>query len=264
LGSSTVEHVCRLLRRVLSVALDDGLIGANPAVRLQIAVPRRRALRILTATEVRALAEAIEPRYRALVLTMAFTGVRVGEATALRIGDIDLAKGQLRVAESASEVQGKRVVKATKTGRIRTITLPPFLVEELDDHLRLFAPTDHVPLAFTRSDGGPILVANFRRRVFYPACHRAGFEPVHLHALRHTAAALAAEAGAHPKVVQEMLGHASIRTTLDVYGDLFPTLNERTSAALDAMWRGLVPSSAKGATRLGAPLEGTSLSTNDE
>jgi integrase len=141
------------------------------------------------------------------------------------------------VSESTSEVQGRRVVKETKTGKVRSITLPTFLLEELTAHLGEFARIDHVVLAFTRPDGGPISASNFRKRDFYPACVRAEISPVpHLHALRHTAA-LAAEAGAHPKLVQEMLGHASIRTTLDVYGNLFPSLNEGMSAALDGMRR---------------------------
>jgi integrase len=82
---------------------------------------------------------------------------------------------------------------------------------------------------------------HLRQKVFHPACRRAGIDPLpRLHDLRHTAVALAIQAGAHPKAVQEMVGHASITMTLDTYGHLFDSLQEETASRLDAIYRGAI------------------------
>jgi integrase len=76
-------------------------------------------------------------------------------------------------------------------------------------------------LVFTAPEGGVIMLRNWRRRVFDPAVRAAGLDGLTPHGLRHTAASLAAAAGANPKAVQRMPGHASAAMTLDVYGGLF-------------------------------------------
>ena len=91
---------------------------------------------------------------------------------------------------------------------------------------------------FTGPAGGVLRVSKFRPRVFAPAVENLvaqmpGFPPVTPHDLRHTAASLAISAGANPKAVQTMLGHASAVLTLDTYADLFPDDLEPVSAALD-------------------------------
>jgi integrase len=81
-------------------------------------------------------------------------------------------------------------------------------------------------LLFTDRRGQPLRRTNWRRRVWGPAVVAAGLEPAPTpHDLRHTAAAVAIAQGAHPKAIQARLGHGSIRTTLDLYGGLFPSLD---------------------------------------
>jgi integrase len=85
--------------------------------------------------QVNALAAAIDDRYRALIYIAAYTGLRAGELGALTTRRLDLLKRTLHVAESAGEVQGRRIVGPTKTGRVRTLTLPPFLAQLLGEHI---------------------------------------------------------------------------------------------------------------------------------
>jgi integrase len=73
--------------------------------------------------------------------------------------------------------------------------------------------------------------------VFTPAVERASLEKLRIHDLRHTAAALAITAGAHPKAIQERPGHASVATTLNIYGHPFPALDEELAARLDDVAR---------------------------
>ena len=90
-------------------------------------------------------------------------------------------------------------------------------------------PVAHPPRSIRRH--------NFGRRVFAPTVDRTSLSPLRWHDLRHTAAALAIASGAHPKAIQERLGHSSIQVTLDVYGHLFPSLEETLAERLDEVAR---------------------------
>jgi integrase len=90
---------------------------------------------------------------------------------------------------------------------------------------------------FTAAGGGP-LRRTFYRRHYKPAVDRAGLSPsLRFHDLRHICAALLIAQGAHPKEIQERLGHSTIQLTFDRYGHLLPTLDERLRSGLDMAWR---------------------------
>lgn len=113
--------------------------------------------------------------------------------------------------------------------------MPHFLVEILAQHLAQAQPSEYV---FTGRDGGELRRSNFRRRHWKPALDRAGLDAeLRFHDLRHTCAALLIQMGGHPKEVQARLGHASITTTLDVYGHLMPTLGAQLDDALEKAHR---------------------------
>ena len=97
----------------------------------------------------------------------------------------------------------------------------------------------HNSFVFTAPKGGPVRRSLFRTRVWDPAVRAAGIaEPLpRVHDLRHSAAAVAIQAGAHPKLIQEMLGHASIVMTLDRYGHLFSSVGEDLARRVDDLGR---------------------------
>jgi integrase len=118
----------------------------------------------------------------------------------------------------------------TKESR-RVVTIPAFLAEELGQHLERYPSPD---LIFPGPSGGPLRRTNFGHRFWAPAVKAAGISPMPtFHHLRHTAAALAIMEGAHPKAIQARLGHASITTTLNLYGHLFPSLDVELAERLD-------------------------------
>jgi integrase len=96
----------------------------------------------------------------------------------------------------------------------------------------MFPPGDD-GLVFTAPTGGPLRRNNFRRRVWIPAVTQSVGQPFTFHGLRHSHAALLIAAGQHPKLIQERLGHASITTTLDVYGHLFDGIDQAAADAID-------------------------------
>jgi integrase len=124
-----------------------------------------------------------------------------------------------------------RYVEATKTvNSRRKLSVPPFLIDELRDHLSEAPPSEFV---FSTVEGHSLRRNNFRRRYWLPAVEEAGLAPLRFHGLRHTCASLLIAQGAHAKEVQIRLGHASITTTMNVYGHLLPSWDERLIAGLD-------------------------------
>jgi integrase len=242
-GTPTVRAAHRLLRRVLNVAVEEGRLARNPAARVNLPRESRHDHRFLTPDEIAAIAEEIPERYRALVYLLAYGGLRIGEAAALRVGDLDLLRRRVHVRATSVEVNGMLMEGETKGGRPRVVTLPEFVVDELARHIEAFGTPDPASRVFTHELGSTIRQSRFRAKVFVPACRRAGVEPVpRVHDLRHTAVALAISAGAHPKQIQEMAGHASIATTFDVYGHLFESLQDLTADRLDQVARNALES----------------------
>jgi integrase len=192
-------------------------------------------MRFLPVAEINELSDAIDPRYRPLVLAAAYTGARFGELAALRVERMDFLRRQIRIEETLGEVRGRIVVGPPKTRKARrAISIPSFLADVLAAHVAGKSLADYV---FTAPEGGPLRRNGFRRRFWMPAVRASVGEPLRFHDLRHSHAALLIAEGVHPKAMAERLGHSSIRTTLDTYGHLLDGLDGAAADALDAMFR---------------------------
>jgi len=232
---STVKAIYQIVAQIFAQAAVDGLVARSPCVGIETPAERQREeMHFLDAGQVAALAEAIDPRYRALIYTAAYTGLRAGELSALRVDRVDLLRSTIEVAESHSEVRGKLVTGPTKNRARRTVTMPRFLAEILAEHISTYAGDGYV---FTAAGGGSVRHRNFYRRHFRPAVERAGLaETLRFHDLRHTAASLLIARGANPKQIQERLGHSTIRLTFDRYGHLFEGHDAALLDALDSVY----------------------------
>ncbi len=240
LAPATTRKAYQLLAAALTSAVDNGLIPLSPCRKVKLPKLVTPEMRILEPDEIDALAEAIDDRYRVMVIAAAYIGLRFGELCALRVERFDALRRTVRVEGSLSEVRGEFVFKGPKSeASRRTVSVPGFLVEELAQHLATYP--DSSGLVFTAPTGGPIRRTNLRRRIWMPAVEASVSEPCTFHDLRHTHAALLIAQGEHPKVIQERLGHASIKTTLDTYGHLFDGLDEAAADRLDEVWRGSRP-----------------------
>lgn len=230
-AAGTVRKDYNVLRSIMAAAEESGLIGRSPCIGVDLPPVHPREPRFLDAEELQRLAEGIDGRYSALVLAGGYLGLRFGELAGLKRHRVRLLERKVDIVETVVEVSGRLVVGPPKTGQ-RTVTIPRFLVDVVAEHMaRHPDPEGYV---FPAPGGGPLRRTGFTRRYFTPAAVRAGLEGITPHGLRHTAAALAIAAGAHPKEIQARLGHASITTTLNVYGHLFPAADERLADALDA------------------------------
>jgi integrase len=231
----TVRNARKVLRQVLATAQTAGAIRTNPCDGVRVPSSVRQEMAFLSPEQIEALATAIGPRFDTLVRLAAYTGLRAGEICALRVGRVDLAHRRVIVAESVTEVNGHGLIfTEPKTYERRSVTLPRFLIEELEPRL----DDDPRAFVFPSTNGDVLRHKGFYRNTFKPAVRRAGLpRHVRFHDLRHTCASLCIALGAHPKAIQERLGHSSITVTLDRYGHLFPKLDEALTDRLDDLAR---------------------------
>ena len=228
----------RVLHAVFATAVDDGLVGANPC-RIKGAGNERTDERpVVTPEQVAALADAIEPRWRALVLVAAYGQLRFGELIGLRRRDIDLRAGTVvihsQLVEPEKGVQ-QRTDPKSEAGR-RLITLPPFVVSELRHHLVTYVPNDVDAAVFAGPRGGLPRRRNWSR-TWSRARQAAGVsDRVHLHDLRHMGATLAAQSGGTTKELMARLGHSTSKAAL-IYQHAVEERDQAIAMALDEIGR---------------------------
>jgi Site-specific recombinase XerD len=215
---TTVRRSHDILAGILDTAVRDHLIPSNPARSVKL--PRRTSREhvYLTNEQVAGLLVACG-EHAPIVATLAYTGLRWGEASALRVRDVDTRRRRLSVVENAVYVNGSIIVGTPKTHERRSVPYPQFLSTPLDGAC---ADKARESLVFDDGHGGyqktPTMTVN---SWWDRALVAADLPPMTIHDLRHTAASLAVSAGANVKAVQRMLGHASAAMTLDTYSDLF-------------------------------------------
>ncbi|WP_235211303.1 tyrosine-type recombinase/integrase [Nocardia brasiliensis] len=230
LSASRVIQSYQVLSQVLRFAIKSKRLAVNPADEIDLPSMMAGERRYLTHVEVMQLALAAG-RFRALVFTLAYTGIRFGEAIALRSASIDLENRRIRVTRSATGVTGEGIVETdTKNHTTRAVPIPRILAKEFAKLLDGRGPEE---LVFPSHKGGYLTSTEFRW-VFDQAAIAVGLKGVVPHGLRHTAASLAISAGANIKVVQRMLGHKTATLTLDLYGHLFPDDLDTVADGMDA------------------------------
>ena len=236
LAQTTVHHLHAVIRRALGVAHRDGVIPRNVAALLDKGEKPgmgRSPMRALQDEEPERFLEAVRGEPLEALFTLAITaGLRQGELLGLRWRDVDLERGVLSVTSSLQLGRdGTRVIGTTKTGRGRSVELAPITVTALREQrrrqreaqLRAGSRWQDSGLVFSNSFGDHIYPASLNRTLDR-ALAVAGLPRVRFHDLRHTAATRMLSRGVHPKIVSEMLGHASVGITLDLYSHVTPTM----------------------------------------
>lgn len=227
LADSTVRSIYTVARAALDGAVRDGLLARNPAVVVKRPKVGYTEARHLTPVEVVALLAAAKssPHYPALAL-IAATGLRRGEALALKWKDVDLEVGSLAVRGTLSRSGGELVTTRPKTERSRrTVPLSPATVALLkatrqaqrEQRMRAANVWTATGYVFTTPSGQPIDPRNLFRSIVL-AARKAGLEGVGLHTLRHSAATAWLDGSVNIKAVSDLLGHSSISITGDIYG----------------------------------------------
>lgn len=235
-SASTIRKSYFALRDMLQAAVADRRLSFNPADDVPLPVERRGEQRFLDVAQISALADEILERFRALVIVLAYGGLRWGEACGLRRKHVDLDRGSVKIVETMVEANGDISFGPPKTPRsFRTVVLPRRAVEELRTHLENYVDGSPDALVFTGPKGGVLRRAGFRRCFWIPAVRAAGLDGLRVHDLRHTFVALWVAAGRNVKEVSVAAGHSSVAFTLDRYGHLYEADNDGIQDALDAL-----------------------------
>lgn len=200
----------------------------------------------LTPEEIRLLLRHSDEPYRTLFMTAVVTGMRRGEVMGLLWGDIDWNSNVIHVRHNLSYFQGKdgrrtwRLLSPKSTKSIRAVPMPQELREALEIY-RLSAPVSPHDLVFCYKDGEPLHPDWIIKSEFHPALTRAGLRRIRFHDLRHTYAAILLTHAVNIKVIQTLLGHVSIETTLDTYGHLLPGAANEVGAKMSEVVCGPSP-----------------------
>jgi integrase len=246
LSSTSVAHIHVVLKCALKDALRKGLVPMN--VCELVSAPREADHEIHPLDERAAnafLIAASGERLEALFILALRTGMRQGELLALKWADVNLERGSLLVRASLRALRGGGYEfnpPKTKAGR-RTIALSSAMIEALKSHRkrqneeRLFlgAAWTDLDLVFPSQIGTPLDARNLANSPFRRVLQKAGLPRIRFHDLRHTCATLMLARGVDAKTVSDLLGHATIAITLNIYGHVLPNMRERAADIMDTI-----------------------------
>ena len=234
LSSATVNLMHAILMMVFNFAVDQGYLEQNPmrVKRVKKIKGRKRQIRVMADDTVAKLLEGTEDaRIKALFGFMLSTGVRRGEALGLKWSEVDIGQHEVWIRQGLKKDKAKKAVlgRLKRDNTERTIPLHPddfaalmewkeaqdeekqLLGKEYNDHGYVFANAD-----------GTRIYPDMVNAWLEKALARLGLPRYTPHEMRHTFASRMIRAGTHPKVLQELLGHSTIKMTMDTYGHLFP------------------------------------------
>ena len=234
ISPSTVNHSLVILKQMLNHAKQWRYLRDNPALEIQALKVTPVEQDYLNPDEIATLLQHAQEPWKTLFQMEIFTGMRIGELLGLQWEDIDWAHDIIRVRRELFWLRKKEVAAMgeagqplwrfstpkTRNARRAIVIRSRSLKEALELH-RLSAPKSPHHLVFCTKNGTPLLPRNVYRKL-QTTLTQAGLRTVGLHSLRHTYDALETAAGTHAKIIQAQMGHASITTTLDTYGHVFP------------------------------------------
>ncbi|SBS70800.1 site-specific integrase [uncultured Microbacterium sp.] len=234
-GDSAAANAYRVLRGILSTAVTDGLLAANPCVIKGAGTTRARERGTATPAEVERLAAHMPRHLAAAVTVAAWSGLRYGELFALARRHIDLEAGTLHVERTIQQVSGQPIAFGpTKTAKSRRLVhLPRSVVAALEQHLAEFVGPSAGALVFTLSNGAPVTSSRLSA-MFGKARAVIGREDLTWHDLRHTGATLAYRIGASVPDVQKRLGHTTMRAA-QIYAHAADDSDQLLAERLDAL-----------------------------
>jgi len=240
LSPSIVDNCITVLRRVINVAIEIGLLESNPVPKMRAAAKKVTNTVIEEVAEIEAwtaeevvtilnITKAKQPFLYPLMLFLFQTGCRRGEALGLQWRDVDFRRGKIKIRRS--KVIGENRTKTPKSGKARTVPLHPILAAALGHLLaqqKKAGPWDTRCQVFLSPMGLAWDEHNLAKRWRHirSAAQDVGVRPLRMHDTRHTFATHALESGKSIKWVQEVLGHAKPETTLGIYAHVLQGLDE--------------------------------------
>lgn len=215
------------LKAVLSYSQGQGLVASNAAREVKFEIKRRhkKRVQIPSKNNIKNLVDKAQGRWRPIILTAVFTGLRASEIRGLTWQDVDFDAGTIEVRQRAD--RWNQIGSPKSEAAVRKIPVAPIVLNTLREW-KLICPHGELGLVFPNGKGNVETQSNIWRRGFVPLMGECelveenGAPQFSFHTLRHVAASLFIEQGWSPKRVQTVMGHATMAMTYDTYGHLFP------------------------------------------
>jgi integrase len=251
LSSSSIQYHHRVLKNIFSRAKEWKLIKSNPVESVKKPKVDQKITDVYTTEEVQQLFKLLEdePIHQRLIITLAITcGMRRGEILGLQWKDLDFTTNTIHIRHSLyyTKKHGYQLKTPKTKSSIRSIIAPNFVMHELKKYYhekkkeRLKAAElwegGQYFFVFSTWNGKPLYptaVGTWWRRFL----KRTGFKKIRFHDLRHTAATLLINQGLHPKIISERLGHADIKTTMNIYGHYLKEADQEAANKLDELFK---------------------------
>lgn len=242
----TVEKTHAVLHRDLDQAMHWGLTARNPTELVSPPRPVRREMTAVTGPQFQELLRlTASSRWYPLWVLLGSSGLRVGEALGPQWQDVDLIAGRLAVRNTLQRQPGSGfMLGPPKTEKSRrTIYLSRLACRALQQQRERQSGDretskrwQETSFVFTSRHGGAV-GPGMVNRALTQALHSADLPRIRVQDLRHTTASLLLEAGTHPKVVQDLLGHVTIQLTLDTYSHVTPAFHRQAAQTMDLVLR---------------------------
>lgn len=241
LSARSIRNIMKVvLKGIFDYAVSNGWVGENPVDR--VTVPKIVSdddMVFLSVREVELLADEAErigkPVDGLLVRWQAYTGCRIGESLALKVGDVDADRRRARIGRTwTDDGHGGSMLGTPKNGKARNIAIPRFLMPQIKAQMDGMGDDDWL---FRATRGGNVWTNTWQTRIWNKAVKAAGMEDagVTIHSLRHTYASFAIAQGADVKTLQMQLGHSSPSITLNTYTALWPERLDDVADAIGAL-----------------------------
>lgn len=241
LAAGTIKKIYNLAQTSFNSAMSKKLINENPFVLVEKSFkPKTGKAKVdyWTKEEVKQFLDSLDHRRRIIFILAIYTGMRQGEILGLRWREIDFDNRQIRVKQ-IMDFDGTIEQRVKTHEGYRTISISSFVLSELKKHRAVMLQEklsseeyfDH-DLVVCQKNGMPASKTNFHK-FWKRQLRKSGVREIRFHDLRHTCASLLFSIGTHPKVVQELLGHSSIKITMDTYSHMLPNMQSEAVEALD-------------------------------
>ena len=231
LSPSSINVTLLPVRATFRRAISRGEIAVNPCSDLDLPAVSGRRERFATPEEAKVLIGTAPDRDRAIWATAFYSGLRVGELQALRVEDVDLAGGVIRVGRGWDAREGVIELKS-QAGR-RKVPVAAALRDYLTEQVARSGRTGS-ELIFGNSATSPFTPGRFQQRADREWAKKEGLDRITPHECRHSYASIMIAAGVNAKAISTFMGHANISITLDRYGHLMPGSEEEAAALLDS------------------------------
>lgn len=251
LSSGSVKHIYNIINGALDQAVKNQMIKINPCLAVTLPSPNKKEALYFTPEQAKEFLNLVkDDKYYPLYCLELETGLRLGEIIALRWENVDLKTGRIDVNLNASIVSKEQqkegdtkteiILQTPKTKKsIRTLYIDEdmiFLLKKLKKQQKEYSLQFSDVYKFSgfvfTNDEGNIIHPRSIQDHFKRVIKRGNFPNLHFHSLRHTVASIMLYNGEEVKIIQEILGHSDVQTTLDIYAHVMEDKKKEAQQSL--------------------------------